>query len=132
MPSSIEFKLFAPYNEKATLKGCFSDWSELPMQRDEEGYFRTSVDLEDGVYQYRFRVQSKSYFLEANEWVDVCDPYATDIDDPSQNSVVRIKDGEKIIDTYVWQHDDRPLPGNDELVIYELFVGGFSDRKSVV
>ena len=130
MPSSIEFKLFAPYNEKATLKGCFSEWSEISMQRDEQGYFRTSVDLEDGVYQYKFRVQSKSYFLEANEWVEVCDPYATDIDDPSQNSLVRIKDGKKIIDTYVWQHDDKPLPSNDELVIYELFVGGFSGGEA--
>ena len=130
MASSIEFKLFAPYNEKATLKGCFSEWSEISMQRDEQGYFRTSVDLEDGVYQYKFRVQSRSYFLEANEWVDICDPYATDIDDPSQNSVVRIKDGKKIIDTYVWQHDDKPLPGNEELVIYELFVGGFSGGEA--
>ena len=130
MPSSIEFKLFAPYNEKATLKGCFSEWSEISMQRDEQGYFRTSVDLEDGVYQYKFRVQSQSYFHEPDEWVEVCDPYATDIDDPSQNSVVRIKDGKKIIDTYAWQHDDKPLPGNDELVIYELFVGGFSGGES--
>ena len=129
MPSSIEFKLFAPYNDKASLKGCFSDWSEISMQRDEQGYFRTSVDLEDGVYQYKFRVQSQSYFLE-NEWVEVCDPYATDIDDPSQNSVVRIKDGKKIIDTYVWQHDDKSLPSNDELVIYELFVGGFSGGEA--
>ena len=130
MPSSIEFKLFAPYNEKATLKGCFSEWSEISMQRDEQGYFRTSVDLEDGVYQYKFRVQSQSYFLEANEWVEVCDPYATDIDNPSQNSVIRIKDGKKIIDTYVWQHDEKPLPSNDELVIYELFVGGFSGGEA--
>ena len=130
MSSSIEFKLFAPYNEKATLKGCFSEWSEISMQRDEKGYFRTSVDLEDGVYQYKFRVQSQSYFLEPNEWVDVCDPYATDIDDPSQNSVVRIKNGKKIIDTYVWQHDDKPLPDNEELVIYELFVGGFSGGEA--
>ena len=130
MPSSIEFKLFAPYNEKATLKGCFSEWSEISMQRDEQGYFRTSVDLEDGVYQYKFRVQSQSYFLEADEWVEVCDPYATDIDNPSQNSVVRIKDGKKIIDTYVWQHDDKPLPSNEELVIYELFVGGFSGGEA--
>ena len=130
MASSIEFKLFAPYNEKATLKGCFSEWSEISMQRDEQGYFRTSVDLEDGVYQYKFRVQSQSYFLEANEWTEVCDPYATDIDNPSQNSVVRIKDGQKIIDTYVWQNDDKPLPGNEELIIYELFVGGFSGGES--
>ena len=130
MASSIEFKLFAPYNEKATLKGCFSEWSEISMQQDEQGYFRTWVDLEDGVYQYKFRVQSQSHFLEPDEWIEVSDPYATDIDDASQNSVVRIKDGKKIIDTYAWQHDDKPLPGNDELVIYELFVGGFSGGES--
>ena len=130
MSSSIEFKLFAPYNQKATLKGCFCQWSEISMQRDERGYFRTSVDLEDGVYQYKFRVQSQSHFLKPNEWVEVCDPYATDIDDASQNSVIRIADGKKIIDTYVWQHDDKPLPSNEELVIYELFVGGFSGGES--
>ena len=62
MANSIEFKLFAPYNNKVTLKGCFSDWSEIAMQQDERGYFRTKIDLEDGVYQYKFRVQSKSWF----------------------------------------------------------------------
>ena len=126
MANSIEFRLFAPYNQKATLKGCFSEWSEISMERDEQGYFRTSVDLEDRVYQYKFRVQSRSYFLEPDEWVEVSDPYATNIDDASQNSVVRIEDGKKIIDTYTWQHDDKPLPSNEELIIYELFVGGFS------
>ncbi|RMG13205.1 MAG: alpha-amylase, partial [Cyanobacteria bacterium J055] len=34
--------------------------------------------------------------------------------------------GEKIVDTYVWQHDDKPLPADRELVIYELHVGDFS------
>lgn len=130
MASSIEFKLFAPYNNKVTLKGCFSDWTEIGMQQDEGGYFRTKIDLEDGVYQYKFRVQSKSWFLEEDEWVEICDPYATDIEDASQNAVIKIKDGKKIVDTYVWQHDDRPLPNNEELVIYELFVGGFSGGES--
>ncbi|MEM8832415.1 MAG: alpha-amylase family glycosyl hydrolase [Cyanobacteria bacterium P01_G01_bin.19] len=126
MASSIEFKLFAPYNSKATLKGSFSDWSEIEMQQDKQGYFKTKVELEDGVYQYKFRVRSKSWFLEPDEWVEVSDPYTTDIDDASQNSVIQIKDGKKIVDTYVWQHDEHPLPSNEELVIYELFVGGFS------
>ncbi len=130
MTSSIEFKLFAPYNNGATLKGCFSDWSEISMQKDEQGYFCTSVELEDGVYQYKFRVQSKSWFLEPDEWVEISDPYATDIDDASQNSVVEIKNGQKIVDTYVWQHDDHPLPSNEELVIYELFVGGFTGGEN--
>jgi 1,4-alpha-glucan branching enzyme len=130
MTSSIEFKLFAPYNNGATIKGCFSDWSEISMQKDEQGYFRTSVELEDGVYQYKFRVQSKSWFLKPDEWVEISDPYATDIDDASQNSVVQIKNGQKVVDTYIWQHDDKPLRSNEELVIYELFVGGFSGGEN--
>ena len=126
MANSIEFKLFAPYNNSVTLKGSFSDWSEISMEKDQQGYFRTEVQLEDGVYQYKFRVQSQSWFLEPDEWVEISDPYATDIDDASQNSVIQIKDGQRVIDTYVWQHDEQPLPSNEELVIYEMFVGGFS------
>jgi 1,4-alpha-glucan branching enzyme len=126
MTSSIEFNLFAPYNQKAALIGSFSDWKEIPMKKGEDGYFRTKVELKDGVYQYKFRVQSKSWFFEPDQWVDVNDPYATDIDNPTQNGVVRIKDGERIVDTYVWQHDSKPLPPDHELVIYEMHVGDFS------
>lgn len=110
--------------------GSFSNWEEIPMEKDEEGYFRTTVELKDGVYQYKFRVQSKSWFLEADRWVDVVDPYATDIDDPTQNGVVRIKDGDRIVDTYVWQHDDKPLPADRELVIYEMHVADFSGGEA--
>ncbi len=79
MANSIAFKLFAPYNNSAALKGCFSDWSEISMQKDKQGYFRAKVELEDGVYQYKFRVQSQSHFLEPDEWIDVSGPYDTDI-----------------------------------------------------
>ena len=130
MANSIEFKLFAPYNNRAALKGCFSDWSELSMEKDDKGYFRKTVELEDGVYQYKFCVESQSSFKEENEWIEVNDPYATNIDDGKQNSIIRIKDGKKIVDSYTWQHDDKPLPSNEELVIYELFVGGFSGGES--
>lgn len=126
MTSPIEFNLFAPYNEAAALTGSFSDWEEIPMEKGEDGYFRTSVELEDGVHQYKFRVQSKSWFFEPDQWVDINDPYATDIENATQNCIVRIKDGERIVDTYVWQHDDKSLPGDCELVIYELHVGDFS------
>jgi 1,4-alpha-glucan branching enzyme len=126
MSHSIEFKLFAPYNKEAALVGCFSNWEPMPMEKDDLGYFRTQVDLEDGTYQYKFRVTSNSWFFEPDQWVEIVDPYATDIDNPTQNGVIRIKDGEKIVDTYVWQHDDKPLPADRELVIYELHVGDFS------
>jgi 1,4-alpha-glucan branching enzyme len=38
---------------------------------------------------------------------------------------VRIKDGKRIVDAYVWQHDDTPLPDNHEIVIYEMYVADF-------
>ncbi len=96
------------------------------MQQGDDGFFRTSVDLADGAYQYKFRVQSKSWFFEPDQPVDVNDPYATDIDNASQNGVIRIKDGKQIVDTYTWKHDDKPLPADNALVIYEMHVGDFS------
>ncbi|NJK39135.1 MAG: alpha-amylase [Oscillatoriales cyanobacterium RM2_1_1] len=128
--SSVKFELFAPYNQDVKLMGCFSNWEELQMEKDEHGYFRTEVELEDGEYQYKFKVRSRSWFLEPDEWVTVTDPYATDVDNTSQNGVIRIKDGQIIIDTYVWQHDDKPLPADHELVIYELHVNDFSGGEN--
>lgn len=128
MAKPIEFNLFAPYNKGVALIGSFSDWQEIPMEKGDDGYFRTSVELEDGVYKYKFRVQSNSWFFEPEQWVDVTDPYATDIDEQSgkDDGIIRVKDGQRITDTYVWQHDDKPLPADHELVIYELHVGDFS------
>ncbi len=127
MAKPIEFNLFAPYNKAAAIIGSFSDWKEIPMEKGEDGYFRTKVELEDGTFQYKFRVQSKSWFFEPDQWVDVTDPYATDVDETSGgNGILHIKDGERIVDTYVWKHDARPLPEDRALVIYELHVGDFS------
>ena len=126
MPSSIEFNLFAPRNKAAALIGSFSDWQEIPMEKGEDGYFRTFVELEDGVYQYKFRVQTKSPQFEVDQWVDVIDPYATDVDENAQVGIARVKDGKRIVDTYVWQHDDTPLPENKELIVYEMHVADFT------
>ena len=54
MAALIEFNLFAPYNKGAKLIGSFSNWEEIPMEKGKDGYFRTKVELEDGVYQYKF------------------------------------------------------------------------------
>jgi 1,4-alpha-glucan branching enzyme len=126
MASLIEFHLFAPRNQGAALIGSFSEWKEIPMEKGEDGYFRTQVELEDGAYQYKFRIQTKSPNFEPDQWVDVIDPYATDVNEERKVGIVRIKDGKKIVDTYVWQHDDTPLPENHELVIYEMHVADFT------
>ena len=126
MASLTEFKLFAPYNKEAAVIGSFSDWQPVAMEKDDDGYFKTKIELEDGEYEYKFRIRSLSWFLEPDEWVEIVDPYATNIAPSSQNGTITIKDGEKIVDTYVWQHDDQPLPADHELVIYELHIGDFS------
>ncbi|OUL18066.1 alpha-amylase [Nostoc sp. RF31YmG] len=133
MVSLIEFKLFAPRNKKATLIGSFSDWQETPMEKTEDGYFYTQLKLEDGIHQYKFRIQTQSPNFPPDEWVDVIDPYATDVDEQQKVGLVRIKNGKRIVDSYSWQYDDIPLPENEELVIYEMhvadFTGGEVDRE---
>lgn len=126
MKKLVEFHLFAPRNQAAALIAAFSDWQDIPMEKGEDGYFRTKIEVEDGVYQYKFRVQTKSPNFESDQWVDVIDPYATDVDETAKVGIVKIKDGEIIVDDYVWQHDDKPLPQNHELVIYEMHVADFT------
>ncbi|HEY9742796.1 MAG TPA: glycogen-binding domain-containing protein [Coleofasciculaceae cyanobacterium] len=65
MTRAIEFQLFAPNNKGVVLIGSFSEWKEVPMEKGEDGYFRTQVELEDGVYQYKFRIQSQSPGFES-------------------------------------------------------------------
>ena len=130
MTSPIEFKLFAPNNQAVSLIGSFSDWEEVPMQKGEDGYFRTHVDLEDGTYQYKFRVQSNSPALR-DQWVEVNDPYMTAMDRETENGIVRVKSGERLIDTYVWQHDDHALPANQDLVLYELHITDFCGNSDL-
>lgn len=52
MINPIEFKLFAPYNKAVSLIGSFSHWEEIPMEKNDQGNFKTQLELTDGVYQY--------------------------------------------------------------------------------
>ncbi len=120
------FELFAPYNNKANLIGDFNDWQEIEMTKGDDGFFRATVEIADATYQYKFNIQSKSWFYEENKWKSIADPYATDIDAETQNSILTIKNGVKVVDEYEWKHNNIPLPTNDSIIIYEMHVGDFS------
>ncbi|MBS1796492.1 MAG: alpha-amylase [Acidobacteria bacterium] len=124
------FQLFAPNNAGANLIADFNDWGEIPMTKTDDGYFRATVELPDGTYQYKFNVRTKSWFYEENEWKSIADPYATDVANESGNSILKLKDGRKIVDEYEWRSNDVPLPENNRLVIYELHVGDFSGGEA--
>lgn len=57
----IEFQLRAPEARAVFLAGSFNDWdaTSLPMPQDEGGIWKTGVDLEAGVYEYRFIVDGE-------------------------------------------------------------------------
>jgi 1,4-alpha-glucan branching enzyme len=121
----VELALFAPYNETVELKADFTGWEPRPMVRG-DGWWRQLVALDDGDYRYKFRVKSLSYFARG-ELVEVFDPYALEVTgDEDENSVLRVRGGERTWTQHQWRHDDVPLPQNQDLVIYELFVGDFA------
>lgn len=116
---TIEFTLFAPRNEAVHLIGSFSDWQGIPLEKGEDGYFRVKVDLQDGDYQYKYRIKHQ------DKWIDVNDPYITEMDRKTQNGILHIKEGARILDTFIWQHDDSLLPENRDLVLYEMHIADF-------
>lgn len=121
----ILFELLAPYNESVALLGSWNNWEAIPMKKNKRGIWQTKVKLTDGEYEYKFQVISKSYFA-AGETKTVADPKAIHHTlDNHENSVVRIVNGQRVTTTYQWQHDDKPLPGNTQLIIYEMHVGDF-------
>ncbi|MFN8372671.1 MAG: alpha-amylase family glycosyl hydrolase [Anaerolineae bacterium] len=123
--NKIPFELLAPYNESVALVGSWDNWQPIAMQRGDDGVWRTDVSLADGDYQYKFEVISKSYFA-AGQKVTVADPKAIQFTlDSRENSIVRIRGGQRIVSEYAWKHDNVPLPSNEQLVIYELHVADF-------
>lgn len=124
--ATYQFSLFAPNNISASLISDHNDWEEIEMTKSEDGFFRVEVSLPDGSYQYRFKIRSKSWFNADDEWKTITDPYATNVDPTTQNSILNLKNGKNVVDDYVWRFDDVPLPENDRLVIYEMHVGDFS------
>jgi 1,4-alpha-glucan branching enzyme len=102
----IEFTLFAPYNEEAAVTGEWNNWQKTPMQKDDKGWWHVSVPLEDGEYEYKFALKSKSFFM-VDQWVEVADPRAVKLTlDSLENSIITVKDGKQVVTTYEWKHDD--------------------------
>jgi 1,4-alpha-glucan branching enzyme len=129
------FALLAPYNEAATLIGSWDNWREHPMEHGKDRVFRITVDLPPGTHRYRFRVISKSWFFPG-EWREIADPWAREIlpatvagaDAETDAAVIVVHNGVVGFegDDYAWEHDDVPLPANDQLVFYEVHVGDFT------
>jgi 1,4-alpha-glucan branching enzyme len=127
---TVEVSLFAPTIEEVHLVGDFTRWQDLPMTRDADGNWRAALELPDGDYGYQFRLPSKSWFYPQGKWLTVTDPKATRIDPRTGHGILRVRNGKVSVDEYKWKHNDKALPANNELVIYELHVADFSGGEA--
>lgn len=126
MSAAIPFSLLAPYNEAVVLKADFNDWQETPMQKDDKGVWRCQVELEDGEYRYKFRLQSLSWFNQPGSWVEIVDPWANQVDPEAQAAVLQVRNGQISLGDYQWQADQVELPDPWQTVAYEMHIGEFA------
>lgn len=123
----MEMRLFAPYNERVELIGSWDEHTVTPMERGDDGTWRADVEIPDGRWAYRFRLPSLSPFMR-DEVVEISDPMARLIDNlAGEASVIVVEGGEDVTTApgFAWEHDDRPLPANGDLILYELHVEEF-------
>lgn len=112
------FRLWAPHAESVAVMGSFNNWSPTanPMSREENGNWVTTISEAHvgGEYKYRIRNASKEY--------DRIDPYARQVTHSAGNAVIYNP-------CFDWSGDQFILPSINELVIYEMHLGTFNDKR---
>lgn len=55
---NVEFTFYAPDAKKVCLAGKFNNWDtkSLPMKKDRDGVWKTSIPLSSGRYEYKYFV----------------------------------------------------------------------------
>ena len=128
MLQPISFQLLAPNNPEVKLIGSWNQWQAQTMCRHDDGYWRCQLPLDDGDYEYLFEVVSCTPSLQGKR-VRVPDPCALEWT-ADEKTRLHIHNGERFLFDYAWQHDDVPLPPNEQLIIYELHVGDFTATEN--
>jgi len=59
--SKENFTLFAPEAQSVELVGNFTNWENnpIPLKKSKDGAWKTTVTLESGTYEYRFKVDGQ-------------------------------------------------------------------------
>lgn len=118
----VEFRLFAPRVYGVGLYGSWNEYAGNALTRGDDGNWRTSIQLADGEYGYRFAVT----YSEGQESYSVADPEGIQFSaGDNGTSIVQVVDGKRAWLRHEWKHDGALLPTNDALVIYEMHVRDF-------
>ncbi len=116
----VSFRVWAPHARRASVIGSFNGWDGTahPMQAEAGGYWSARITTAGIGDQYKYLLLTKQGELQR------IDPYAREVTSSVGNGVVHDPH-------FDWEGDDFHLAAWNELVIYELHVGTFSDRDDV-
>src|SRR5512147_1930852 len=115
----VAFRVWAPHAQQVSVIGSFNDWDgdKYPMQAEENGYWYADVAEARIGDQYKFLLTTEKGSYNR------IDPYAREVTSSVGNAIVHDPH-------FDWQGDDFHLAPWNELVIYELHVGTFSDEEN--
>ncbi len=112
------FRVWAPNAESVSVIGTFNDWADTadPLKRQENGYWAGTVPGARVGHEYKFSITAAEPLLRM-------DPYVRQVTSSVGNGVIYPHDG----DPWLVPDDYRTPPWN-EMVIYELHLGTFTDQ----
>ena len=111
--SGVTFRVWAPFAQQVAVAGSFSNWSEIALESEEDGYWSGFVKGAVAGQEYKFAIKNG----ENTYWRN--DPRALHFVTSAGNSVI-------VDPRFDWGDDKYQPPPNNERVIYELHVGTFS------
>ncbi len=57
--SKVAFSLFTPESQEVLVAGDFSHWEPVPLKKHKDGFWKTTLHLASGIYEYRFIVDGE-------------------------------------------------------------------------
>ncbi|MBU1748902.1 MAG: alpha amylase C-terminal domain-containing protein [Chloroflexi bacterium] len=113
----VAFRVWAPHAQRVAVIGSFNGWDgdKHPMQAEERGYWYADVVEAHVGDEYRFLLTAAPGAFQR------IDPYAREVTNSVGNAIVHDP-------SFDWAGDDFHLAPWNELVLYELHVGTFSDE----
>jgi len=117
--SGASFRVWAPFANQVALIGSFSNWGEVPMESENDGYWSTFVHGAMAGQEYKFVIRNGQDTYYRN------DPRALHFVTSAGNSVIAN-------DYFDWGDDNFTQPPLDQQVIYELHVGTFNRHDPAI
>lgn len=111
--SGVSFRVWAPFAKSVAVTGSFNNWSESPLQSEDDGYWAADIKEAAAGQEYKYVITTDTSKLVKN------DPRALQLTTIAGNSI--------IVDTsFNWGEDQfQPLPPAQH-IMYELHVGTFN------